>query len=271
MGGEAAGALDVRASRSCCAPRWAPGHGGPSGRYDAWRDEAIVLAFVCDAVGRHARDRAGSTRCTPPTASTLEAEWAAPRRRRARTAVLCHPHPQYGGTMRSIVISALFEALPARGLSRACASTSAASRAARASTREGDARAARRRRRDRRAGRAPRPDAAARAGRLVVRRRHGARRRRPAHRGLGRASRRRCASGRAVYDAVARDPRPKLLVLAAARRVPRAGRRSQAETSRRGTRRAIEVVAGRESLLRGPHRRGRERDARRRLARVTAG
>jgi oligopeptidase B len=27
------------------------GHGGPSGRYDAWRDEAIVLAFICDAVG----------------------------------------------------------------------------------------------------------------------------------------------------------------------------------------------------------------------------
>ncbi|MCU1464368.1 MAG: protease, partial [Actinomycetia bacterium] len=27
------------------------GHGGPSGRYDAWRDEAIVLAFVCEAVG----------------------------------------------------------------------------------------------------------------------------------------------------------------------------------------------------------------------------
>ena len=29
--------------------------------------------------------------------------------------VLCHPHPQYGGTMRSIVISALFEALPPAG------------------------------------------------------------------------------------------------------------------------------------------------------------
>jgi alpha/beta superfamily hydrolase len=29
--------------------------------------------------------------------------------------VLCHPHPQYGGTMRSIVTSALFEALPASG------------------------------------------------------------------------------------------------------------------------------------------------------------
>ena len=27
------------------------GHMGPSGRYDAWRDEAFVLAFVLDAVG----------------------------------------------------------------------------------------------------------------------------------------------------------------------------------------------------------------------------
>jgi oligopeptidase B len=27
------------------------GHGGPSGRYDAWRDEATILAFICDAVG----------------------------------------------------------------------------------------------------------------------------------------------------------------------------------------------------------------------------
>jgi len=27
------------------------GHGGPSGRYDAWRDESIVLAFIYDAVG----------------------------------------------------------------------------------------------------------------------------------------------------------------------------------------------------------------------------
>jgi uncharacterized protein len=31
-------------------------------------------------------------------------------------AVLCHPHPQFGGTMRSIVIGALFEALPATGM-----------------------------------------------------------------------------------------------------------------------------------------------------------
>ena len=27
------------------------GHGGPSGRYDAWRDEAFVLAFICDVLG----------------------------------------------------------------------------------------------------------------------------------------------------------------------------------------------------------------------------
>lgn len=27
------------------------GHGGPSGRYDAWRDEAFVLAFVLDVMG----------------------------------------------------------------------------------------------------------------------------------------------------------------------------------------------------------------------------
>jgi uncharacterized protein len=30
--------------------------------------------------------------------------------------VLCHPHPQFGGTMRSIVISALFGALPDAGV-----------------------------------------------------------------------------------------------------------------------------------------------------------
>jgi len=47
----------------------------------------------------------------------LEAEWATPPTGTpTATAVLCHPHPQYGGTMRSIVISALFEALPTRGI-----------------------------------------------------------------------------------------------------------------------------------------------------------
>jgi uncharacterized protein len=46
----------------------------------------------------------------------LEAEWSAAAESHA-TAVLCHPHPQYGGTMRSVVISALFTALPERGIS----------------------------------------------------------------------------------------------------------------------------------------------------------
>jgi oligopeptidase B len=27
------------------------GHGGPSGRYDAWREEALILAFACSSVG----------------------------------------------------------------------------------------------------------------------------------------------------------------------------------------------------------------------------
>ena len=47
----------------------------------------------------------------------LEAELEAPADAPIRAAmVLCHPHPQYGGTMRSIVISALFEALPRAGV-----------------------------------------------------------------------------------------------------------------------------------------------------------
>lgn len=46
---------------------------------------------------------------------TLEAEWAIADSPRAG-AVLCHPHPEYGGTMRSIVVSTLFEALPDAGV-----------------------------------------------------------------------------------------------------------------------------------------------------------
>ena len=45
----------------------------------------------------------------------LEAERSAPTGPSRLTVVLCHPHPQYGGTMRSIVIGALFDALPASG------------------------------------------------------------------------------------------------------------------------------------------------------------
>jgi uncharacterized protein len=46
---------------------------------------------------------------------SLEAEVAQPPGRPRAAVVLCHPHPQYGGTMRSIVIGALFDALPAAG------------------------------------------------------------------------------------------------------------------------------------------------------------
>lgn len=48
----------------------------------------------------------------------LEAEHAPPVDGSSRRAgiVLCHPHPQYGGTMRSLVISALFDALPRAGV-----------------------------------------------------------------------------------------------------------------------------------------------------------
>ena len=46
----------------------------------------------------------------------LEAELAIPETAPRAAMVLCHPHPQHGGTMRSIVISALFEALPRFGV-----------------------------------------------------------------------------------------------------------------------------------------------------------
>jgi alpha/beta superfamily hydrolase len=45
----------------------------------------------------------------------LEAELAVASEPRAAM-VLCHPHPQYGGTMRSMVIGALFDALPRAGV-----------------------------------------------------------------------------------------------------------------------------------------------------------
>ena len=46
----------------------------------------------------------------------LEAERAVAAHEYARM-VLCHPHPLHGGTMRSLVISELFGALPALGIS----------------------------------------------------------------------------------------------------------------------------------------------------------
>jgi len=60
--------------------------------------------------------------CTTADGLALEAELATvgpgrgDRPDRATSAVLlCHPHPQYGGTMRSGIIGSLFEALPRAG------------------------------------------------------------------------------------------------------------------------------------------------------------
>jgi uncharacterized protein len=53
-------------------------------------------------------------RLTTDDGIALEAELAMPESATRCGMVLCHPHPQYGGTMRSIVISALFDALPSR-------------------------------------------------------------------------------------------------------------------------------------------------------------
>jgi alpha/beta superfamily hydrolase len=59
----------------------------------------------------------------PPTPVTLrtaddlvlEGELAPATTAATGAVVLCHPHPQYGGTMRSLVISVLFGELPAAG------------------------------------------------------------------------------------------------------------------------------------------------------------
>jgi alpha/beta superfamily hydrolase len=57
--------------------------------------------------------------CLTADGVTLEAEYAPARGPHPHAGVLlCHPHPQFGGTMRSIVISALFDTLP--GLGAAC-------------------------------------------------------------------------------------------------------------------------------------------------------
>jgi len=45
----------------------------------------------------------------------LEGEFATGSGAPAAAVVLCHPHPQYGGTMRSLVVSVLFAELPAAG------------------------------------------------------------------------------------------------------------------------------------------------------------
>lgn len=54
--------------------------------------------------------------CATSDGLRLEAEYQAPAGELRGAAVLCHPHPQYGGSMRSVVTSALFAALPQQGI-----------------------------------------------------------------------------------------------------------------------------------------------------------
>jgi len=56
-----------------------------------------------------------SRTCHTSDGEQLEAEYAAPSGAPRAAVLLCHPLPTHGGSMRSIVTSALFEALPGRG------------------------------------------------------------------------------------------------------------------------------------------------------------
>jgi alpha/beta superfamily hydrolase len=53
---------------------------------------------------------------TSADGTPLEAEYRAAHGETRAGSVLCHPHPQYGGSMRSMLIGELFRELPARGI-----------------------------------------------------------------------------------------------------------------------------------------------------------
>jgi alpha/beta superfamily hydrolase len=53
---------------------------------------------------------------TSADGTPLEAEYRAAHGEVRAAAVLCHPHPQYGGSMRSVLIGELFRELPAHGV-----------------------------------------------------------------------------------------------------------------------------------------------------------
>ena len=250
MGREAARRTRPRASRSCCAPRWAPG--------TAARRGATTRGATKRSCSRSCATRSGS-RVTDAQAVVLHC-----RRRRARSRVgadrrgAAHAHrgavPSASAVRRHHAQHRDLGAVRGAARARAIACLRFNFRGVEGSGGEHsdgrdeplDVRAA--------------IDAAtelglagaARARRLVVRRRHGADRR-STHRvagwvGIAPPLRFRAATitrGR-------RRPAAEALVLAAARRVPRAGRdrgrgRDVDDTHDRGR-------PGREPLLRGPHR-----------------
>ena len=236
------------------------GHGGPSGRYDAWRDEAIgPRVRVHGRRDRRVSDRAEPVALHTRRRSRLEAEFAPrPAPRAAAAVVLCHPHPQYGGTMRSIVISALFDALPATGY--ACLRFNFRGV-------EGSGGALRRRRRRAARRRSPRSTPLRHAGRRTRRSRSSAGRSAPTWR---------CRSptrGSPAGSAIAPPLRFRSAVTPAAARPAAEASRARASTtssarptrsstrSRRGPHTTSGRRPGRESLLRRSHRPRRRRDA----------
>jgi uncharacterized protein len=70
------------------------------------------------AYGLASAGRAGPVALSTDDGLSLEAEWASPQGTTPPIAgfVLCHPHPTYGGSMHTPVPDALFRALPARGI-----------------------------------------------------------------------------------------------------------------------------------------------------------
>ena len=50
MGGQDSRALSP-STKVLLRTEMGAGHGGPSGRYDAWKEEALVYAFLLDALG----------------------------------------------------------------------------------------------------------------------------------------------------------------------------------------------------------------------------
>ena len=66
--------------------------------------------------GAYAQPVAEPITMSTPDGETLEGEIARAEPRARAMCVLCHPHPQYGGSMRSLVISELFRALPPAGI-----------------------------------------------------------------------------------------------------------------------------------------------------------
>ena len=106
MGGEAA-RTPRPTSQILLRTELGAGHGGPSGRYDAWRDEAFILAFVLSTLGidRVARHDAVAEPLTLRAADGVDARSrarAAARRHRRRARAWCCAIPTRSSAGRCV-------------------------------------------------------------------------------------------------------------------------------------------------------------------------